>query len=788
MTTPFESFVFSKLCTLGFQNTDNRTFFRKGKSHLSDIESILLFIDTKQEFTEINLSELFFKKHNELKLDPNRIAMLNTHLRIMEKENKAPLFTIQDNKLYLMRAFKDFVEECKKEFESHTKLTEEEEEVEETTNNIYITKDLDYNDFKRKFEQLYCKDAKQKFSPNMFIVKDDINFNTTKYIEQLTSEKSIPRKIVVKIINRMPLTVERHLKYEYKLHKFGIVTSDFDLEIDRITLFDSDKVRRLDNKKSGDPIFQSFKSSEIFKHPVVSINTYIHTIKLLQENNEFSHELILESFQNDLSPGMYEIIGYARTGEVTDITYFEGYHFKKIDDVTLDNVVFSPNKHAFFQLYNLFISHINDRGYQIQKRKSDGIIWMEVLLTLVQFSGYDKERKCHSLYAGFQDVGKTYITQLFSKIKFTQEKTISAQNFSIAGLFGGSNRDIILPNKKLVGQAVPGDFEGEQVIFEEIGRALINKNSDFNMILEDLKLGLFSNTINKSKVGAKPCPRNAYAKFIMNYSSEWIAHLRLKLLEIIEQKVIEINRERKNIHQTTSITQLQSKVNNPFVRLRVVKSIAENIDIFTPLDILEKMEFMKNFKELDCTTEEANLVVESVVELYKVYKNNSTDIKTSLPYAFRKRLLFSLFGVVKETNDDFSELNLNTKEKGELYIPTLRNFICRNVSGKEHLVKDKQLFARVTKILYEKLSEKYKDITDAVGSNTLTEMMFIIIKTLMLFNNEFDKPSLETTKLVEKWVYLQCTSVESKVIANYELLEKRISYLITEEYYNTVQW
>ena len=749
----------------------NRKFFRRdnecNKPDLFFIVQAVMSLPITSK--ELNISELFDTLHITFDISKYRKAMINN-----QKEKLIDIKTIysKDGDKSILIVTEEGINTIKNaliEIDTSNTLDEEETDIEKSTNNIYITPNLTYSSFFRKFEKLYCRS--QEYEDEMFICKNPSMFRLVDNNQSFVSQKNYPIRMIVKIELIIPVKAEKSLRYEVENSKGEVKY-----------FFESDKI--LDLKDEG----EGFNVSEIFKHPVVSVKYYVYKFRIKKKDGSFDKDLeYLETFTPNLVPGIYEVIGYAQTGKHLKISYFEGYYFKLLDSNTMTNLVYHNDKHKFFQLYNFFINHIKSKNFNIEKGRSDGIVWMETLMTIVQFSGYDKKRMCHSLYAGFQDVGKSYITQLFGKIKFTQVKTLTSQRFSVPGLFGAANRDIELPNERKIGQAIHGDFSGDLVIFEELGSAVVDPNSEFHKNIDMLKHALFNSEIDNSKVNGTTSSRTAYAKFIMNYSNAWKSTLRSALKDTITQLEREYNSKKLSFGENNSIT-AQNIYEFVKPRSSVLHTLAEQEDLFKDFSQYYETEFLISNGKIKVTEIEAKLFKKSIQTLRETYEKQSIDIYTSLPFAFKKRVLFSLYGLTKETNEDASFESLSQFDEEDLYIPTLKQHLYDNIRAKEKQFVNEDKLNKTIKRLFDTYAKKYSYLASAVGGNTFGLMFSMVLKALMLYNDEFDKPGIDTLRLVEKWIYLQCTPLESKVIANYRLLEKQIPYVTTQEFYESFNW
>ena len=537
------------------------------------------------------------------------------------------------------------------------------------------------------------------------------------------------------------------------------------------------------------------------QNPSSSIQYYVYDC-IVHSIDGDKQKILLESFV-PLRTTYYEGYGYVRKGTSSNLLHLK--LMKLIEEENsniIENDMFPDiTVHKFIQAYDFMFSHIKKNKLKLIKKKSDTLIWLETLKLLVQFCGFDPDKRVHTLYAGLQDVGKSYILEIFNNIKFTNIRVVSSEFLSGPGLFGGANQNVQLPDENIHNVSVPGAMSTDVVVVEEIGKALSNQKSNLNKNIEDLQLNLHRLESDGAKLNSGKQPRTASLCMTMNYDIARKNFLRKELLKIAESiesdwkyNKISLGEKTKNLLDSD-----EAHIQSSILREMIMKK-----DIFVSLDNFKEVEYFdeeihKQIPELDA------LAFKKSIEMYREqYRADAKDMNTGLPYPMMKRILYSLYGSLNELRIEKTEEEINeeirTKEYERsdisrlktirnLYIPNLRELlsgiVVRNARDQGYYLSDtSQTVARqnfYTKQLYYVLLKKYPSLKK-FGDDTPRDTLSQILNTLMFLNNE-TYPSLMTFQIIEKWVYLQCIVITTMEAKNQVKMDKSISYFVNESNY-----
>ena len=487
-------------------------------------------------------------------------------------------------------------------------------------------------------------------------------------------------------------------------------------------------------------------------------------------------KLDITSF-TELRPTFYNVFGYVQVGIFTNELHVKVFQVEELNNSNIkkeDLFVGNSNQHNFWRFYKFCTTYINSQKVPMHSRVSDVIIFMEVLKTLVNFSTFDPLNRAHGIYAGCQDVGKTYIVEAFAAMRYSSPKMAMPGRMSEAGMFGGANQTLRLPDKEIKGHKVPGYIEQQFILIEEVGTAIVDTKSSFQGILETLKGTLLTDTYDIPIVGGGTGTRNATVQMTMNYTSDYKAIIRSELMKI----VLSIEDEHKKI-QRQKIGEGDELSMSPVPRAKsaILRDMVNKKDIFSSISTFPNETYYDKELNIEIPDFEAKVFRESIVSFREVKESNNLDINTSLPYPILKRLPFSVFGGINEirhdkTNEEI-EADINKRDtrkkdvsylkyRRSLYIPNLRQVIEETITDYKDTINysSDNVTARLnmySKALYNFLLKKHP-LFKRGGDEDSESMVSAILLTLMCINKE-SIPSYETCMIVERWMILQCTSI-----------------------------
>ena len=757
------------LVKCGFKD-DRRSLFtvRNKKGKKAEIEQILLFINGGYNFDKpIDICGIC-DGYN-----------YNTQKRKYIKSATMPdLVYVKDNRLYLTINFvRLYFAEIEK-FEKATELTEDEQE-DEYNGIVYLTPKSRYNQFLRSLEGSDVGTIKDRIH-----IKNPKGFYKPKNIHQIQTDMSRVVKLKINIIEKLPVKNQGiPIKYQYETEDlmYQVFSSEIDMfranqkigpTIDGIRMNNEDDFLKI-------PLANLKKS----KHLVSKIPSYYYKGQILFEDGP-SEDIIFESI-HPLETVIIDAYGFVRTGSENKSLYMVLFGYVENKSFQIINSLYPKinekdlNKHEFYKLQEFLFKYIRSKGFAIKKAKSDTFIWMEVLKTIVQFGGYDKDKTVHSLYSGLQDGGKSYVVDVFIAIKFANWCRVTPTQMSGPGLFGSSNQSIVLPNDTIKGVPRDGAFAKEAVFCEEIGHAIIDPKQIFTTDLATFKNGLFSTFTEDAKVGGGKHPRNGYATMTMNYDKTWVKNIRKQLLKKLQDVEAAFEKDPSYVKKSGEIEFDEDTEDDTGKSTVLLQSLIEKEDVFR-----EITDFNYPFKSTEGKTiDKINTLLfqQTLINFKNEMITDQRDERTGLDNSFMKRLLFSVFGTMQEVDKklktiddlDVSDLSLERKSTEELrnslYLASLSDFIKgrieaneRELLGSDTLTKFNRLFDSYRALIYLIFVTKYQDFTQKTGDSTIEDQFKIVYRTLLYFNKE-KVPSLQSLQILEKWLYLQVTPIEAAI-------------------------
>lgn len=732
------------------------------------INSILNIYNKQTKIDEdVNISKFFKNNNCVLSLHKYNISIYNQHKKNYNEEH----LKIINDELYATERFFNLIIDSAIEESNFEKLTLDEEE-DSNQGYIYLRPKVEYSDFLENFETVFDKTI---FETDKILIKHKDGFIKINKLSDMQYNTQLPKKFKIKILDEA-ISNTATKTISYTLNKDGIKYELFNHEF--ITMNPNKKIKHfLDESEDG-----GIPAKVITNFPKTLIEFHLYNAEIIFEDGSV-YKLLVESF-GKLRQTFYDCYGFIRMGSKSNSMHVKIMYVDLIIENSYDTkLIKSEKQHNFFVFYNNILEHCAKKGTRILKRKSDTLIWMEILKTILQFSGFDPDKKTHSVYAGFQDVGKSFIIEIFRHLKFSNTFVGSAGNMTLPGLFSSSNVSITLPDAEIKNAVKKGAFSSQLVIMEEIGTAINNKSSFLAEGLEDFKLALFSPSIDLIKSGGGTVERTAYCIMTMNYDLDWIDKLRKELDIIVSEVEKDIKSGKTQVGENKNVNMFSE---GSTVRGYALRELVKKYDIFLHIDDYPTKAF--KFNDLNVTEIEANVFKKSIILFRERYTRK--NINTGLPYSFLKRTLFSLYGSVDETRDEttvstgvhYDDMTKsNQKKLSDLYIPNLaeliKEYITKNATKAGYFDKSRNLVLQnQAKEIIEKLVKKYPNI-NKFGKGSFEDTAVKLILVLQFFNDELDKPSTETIRLVEKWLYLQVNTITSDEARNFRNLEKRINYI-----------
>lgn len=760
------------------KNTDNKmdnnaeklkTFFQErglynGRDFLTrkEFQQLVPIILSNQE-THINLTKIIGGYNDIIK---QKKAIVNQNF---------DKILLQDSTIYLRN---EFAKLCKQYLEYDKEISKLEGESKELEEHgfVQIAKVDTFYDYRRKFDENFSSIG---FDRTLLSVLNKTKIIECKNQKELLSKDEL-KKVKIKIIDKLfdiPSTKFTHYEHE-KIDNYGNYRRFFVYDYELLEL--NNTISITDSSRSG---FDG--DEEPVKIPLQKLVANFGKNKC--EYYAYEAEILLEDYKmpvyvvsyNDLRSSIYICYGYLRGSSNTVGKTFELVDYEP--DILLyssiDDICLNKDKHNFINLYEFILKHVKKFNTPINKKQSDAIVWIEILKTIVQFSGFDESRRTHSFYVGFQDVGKTYVTDIFRKVKFSNSVKITDTTFSIPGLTGASNQTIRLPDRKIENVGTKGAFARDAIIFAEVGKAIANQDSLFGSLEETFKELLHSRTYSIHKTGSnKNNDRNAYITMIMNYNKEWKENLRRKFEKFLFYYEKEYEQGKFLLGEDKSHNMLE-EFEKP--KSHNLAFLCKTQDLLLNINDYPEQEF--RIEDRIINEYEAKLFKAAMKEFRN--QNVDKDRYTGLNYSLMKRFLFNLFGTTQETKDDGgSETVSEIEAEDDLYIPNLKQIIEEHIQSFYKTLTDKDLkeFEKEYDLVFEHLYYKYKNLSN-IGSGTIKVTMIKILKSITFFNEE-KLPSYFTYQLLEKWAYLQCNAITTKEAKSFVQLEKRINYTTKEEY------
>ena len=425
-----------------------------------EIEKLMLYIQNEYDQKDIMFDEIL----EHYNYTGRKKTLVNNSLCIAYVGEKAGRPFIKPKLVELFN--KTIVE-----FDKNTDLTDDEIDDEEQ-GLIYFSPKSQYNDFMHKIEIAFSN-KNNKYSIEKVELKNRRGFEKPENIDSASAEINEPVKL--KILIQKSLNIPNvGIALKYYLKDEHLVYSRYNHEVEMLP--PNTKIYpegfSSDDEVPGIPLtnFKKCLDSQLTGY-------YYESTILFPDGSEVS--MMVESFI-PLQQKTLDVYGFIRLGSDSKSLYLKVFYMNEDNsDKTFHNKFITAPlcKHEFFKFYNFMFNYIKSKKIPMLKRRSDIIIWMEVLKTVVQFGGFDPDRRVHSIYAGFQDVGKSYIVENFNHVKFSNIKIVESSGMTRPGLLGVSNTNIQLPNAKIPGVPGEGAFSGDCIFVEEVGLTIITKSS-----------------------------------------------------------------------------------------------------------------------------------------------------------------------------------------------------------------------------------------------------------------------------------------------------------------------
>lgn len=726
---------------------------------------------------------------------PQKRAMLNQNKQLTEENQILKLDVEGEGNNQRMvglsiknKFFVDFFKKAKTDYETNT--LSDEDKFDEQQGFLNFTPKSAFSQTMIELERITRDNS---FSNDRIKIVNGKNFTEVKCEADTTYNMTLPKRMKISIeLEKTSRPIAEATYYELEKDDYTYSSTATELKfIQRGVLPDNWIEDDAERKRAMIPV------KALADKPAASIPLYLYSGVLHFEDGK-TRNLDVVSFV-PLRQTFYDVYGYLNLGDYTSELYV-----KVLQVIELENANVSPDEifvkhpqrereHRYWQFYRFCTEYLNKHKVPLHKKKSDTLIWMEVLKTLVHFGIFDSMNRCHGIYAGFQDVGKTYIAESFNSMRWPSPKTVMPGRISVPGMFGGSNQTLRLPDREIKNHPIPGFIEHPSILIEEVGNDIVNPNAaEFRTILEIFKGCLFKDIVEASKVGSGTSKRNAIIQMTMNYTNSYKSALRAELMKIAE--AIESDfRQGKTAYPEFGEQGSNLLADQPRTKSGILREMVNKKDIFANIKSFPTDAYFDTELNMDVNKVDAVLFQKAIVSFREVKEKNQIDMATSLPFPVMKRLPFSVFGGINETfidrteKDEEEELKLRDlrrkdvsflKSYKQLYIPNLREVISGHMIAfaneidyynNQDVVADLNYYA---KKLYYFLVKKHP-VFKKTGEDTNEDILSMIMNTLMFINRE-RVPSLETCQIIEKWMILQSTPITTMEAKSYTRMQQFI--------------
>lgn len=733
-------------------NIDNDAYARRFTT--KQVQGFLKLICSYKNVDDIveiqDKTQIVFKKNHKF------LQAISNHVKFAIDGRR--LICVEDNTIVITK-------ELQKKFYNYLHALKEKEEaggMEEfytIDGKARLKSSLTTFDFDRLLESEDSLDLKDFGNVDLDLLEDDVQTYDFSGLSKTFDSSSLTKFGAVDIINKTTETI-----VAIPLLMSGVDNAGYMYHITPTNLanISSLKVKTMFGDDTRFIMKPNLKAT-------INQTVYVYDAIVTNDKGE-RQEIQVQSYQ-ELETAVHDLYGFFEIGSESKEFYIKAIASKKLggSTITLDDIQKQNGNHVFFKLVNLCYSHFRKHGFAADKGKSDLIVLNEVLKLIFRFTGYDSTNFAHSIYAGMRDVGKSYMTTLFEAVQNKTYTIITPGGATYAGIIGGANQVVKLPNHTLPAATRHGAIAGPSLVFDEFMEAFETKGDKLKEIMAELKSCMDKPTVRLSKVGGGVVPRNAKVTLIGNYQATRIEKVRIEIKKLgyqVAKKIRNDNEiaklgeiENENLMGNSG----QGSLDNP-----KFEELCNTQDLFMEID-----EYLGN-------TFEEKVFKRALIEIRQKYFTDQTDISTGLSYSELKRFPFSIFGTMSENLDatskkletDLDSLKRNNILKlSDLYIPNLRELfqsIVRNNKNKPNPILCRQFL--------DEIRNSYASTFEIRGADTFTQIAQKVLYSLMELNNEIE-PSKETMIIVERWVYLQGNKVLQKEVESYKRLNRKIKWI-----------
>jgi len=744
------------LMHLGVRTTDRCLISKKS------LESIIAL--TKLDITKrVNIYKAFNVKSMNVRKTLHKLSTINyiktpvdTLCLEVNLERKEIFLTTEFLKLIVDKIFNTA---------SINKISEDSAGLINDRGNIQINSDYTYDNFVKDCSEINNQDTNFSFSDFKEYKKDfDSNIEVIKNSEQLRIKNL--NKIVkisnIAIIDNLPISDSIAFDYEgsnISGQTQRITQTEYNLITTSYKFFDL-----LDGTDKSIPK-QNF--SPITTFSVYYSNCYLNS-SVEKDQIETENIVQVQSFEK-LDKGYYNLYGFFKLSE-KNTEFFVVIHAEKTakNKITKDSILNQKGKCNFHKYVNFIYEHANRSGrkygIRLLKRRGQSYILMLALTHLIH-SCYNK--RCHTILIGGQDKGKSHITSIVCSMYYKSVEIVES-DYSRAGLLAAAGQTIITPNKVLTNQVIYGSFSSDCTILEEYMDSYDKTSSEDISVMKAIKTGATKSSVKMSKAGTTlPIPFNSTMIITGNYQPGKIQHdidIAIKYAYQIKKTTVESANSIGEISDENLLNdQIFSNVTNP------------------------ELEKLFVTKDLTDTSEQDPILGLSREYLIKTYSAKNEDYRTGFPNPVMKRFLFNVIGTFVETGTTDNEEISSTGDgsdsdaipdtaKFDMHIPNLQNVL------KEIL--DEVSFSEINenkRILYlTMLLKKYNSFVKTVGFKTADKMLVKVYNSVCRFNNETEA-SDDSKEIIERWLYMQQSSLNVKLINQFVDVRKKYGIIWEHE-------